>query len=206
MLTMLKPLTAAFLVVGLAACSLLPNHRLDYQSAKVTPPLKLPGDMKMINSQQAYSLPDSGPLLAADKHGKLDIGMPPQLASISQRQGSKGETEAGPAPDVSQVQSVMSVDGNGYPMIMIHAPFAWSWEYVGTALQDSGVKVDDRDRAAGLYYVQLNKSDHDQQGTARIKLSNTTNGVQVVAMSNKGSALLDKASGRLLLARIYAEL
>lgn len=203
---MLRPLTAALLVTGLAACSLLPNHRLDYQSVKTAQPVKLPADMKMINSQQAYTLPDNGPLLSADKSGALEIGMPPQLASISQQQDGKSEAKVGPAPDVSQVHSVMSVDGNGYPMIMIHAPFAWAWEYVGTALKASGVKVNDRDRAAGLYYVKLNNAAAAKQDAARIKLSHTTNGIQVVAMSDKGTALLDKPSGHLLLARIYAEL
>lgn len=201
-----KGLCMAVAVLALSACSLLPNHRLDYQKAGVGEPLKLPAGMIMVDNQPAYALPDKGALLAADKHGDFAVQMPAQLPAISAQQAAQTEGVNEPAPDVSKVRSVMANDGNGYPMIMIHAHYAWAWEYVGDALKKSGVEVTDKDREAGLYYIRLEKSRDLDERDAEIKLSHTTNGIQVVAMNKKGTALLDKSLGRVLLARLYAEL
>lgn len=197
---------AAVAVVTLVGCSWLPNHRLDYQQATVGEPLKLPADLTMVDSQPAYALPDKGALLAPEKRGKFAVEMPAQLPSITAQQEAQQDEGAGPAPDVSQVRSVMTNDGNGYPMIMIHARFAWAWEYVDEALKKSSIDVTDKDREAGLYYIRLPKSSGLDERDVELKLSHTTNGVQVVAMNKKGTALLDKEHGRLLLARLYAEL
>lgn len=207
MTVLFKGLGVGLAVAVLAGCSLLPNHRLDYQQATVGEPLKLPADVTMIDNSQAYSLPDKGPLLAADKRGAFDVAMPAQLPSItSSQQEQQDDKTAGPAPDVSHVRSVMANDGNGYPMIMIHTRYAWAWEYVGDALKKSGVDVTDKDREAGLYYLRLAKSHDVNERDVELKLSHTTNGIQVVAMNKKGTALLDKSLGRVLLARLYAEL
>jgi outer membrane protein assembly factor BamC len=189
----------------IAGCSLLPNHRLDYQ--KITPgaALQLPPGTTMNNASQAYTLPDKGPLLTASQQGHFSVPLPTQMPSIVEQQKEQKNVPAGPAPDVSRVQSVMANDGNGYPIIMMHTRFAWAWEYVGDALKKSGIRVTDKDRAAGLYFIRLAKGKHGDRD-AQIKLSHTTNGVQVVAMNKKGDALLDKPEGQLLLASIYAEL
>lgn len=190
----------------LVGCSWLPNHRLDYQSATPGAALKLPADMQMNEAAPAYALPDQGALLAPAARGHFAVAMPVQLPSIVEQQRDRKADTAGPAPDVQKVRSVMANDGNGYPMIMMQTRFAWAWEYVGTALKKSGIEVTDKDRAAGLYFIRLGKSHESKDRDAEIKLSHTTNGIQVVAMDKKGTELLDKALGRVLLARLYAEL
>jgi len=191
-------------LVWLTACSLFPNHRLDYQQVKLGDSLSLPEGMEINDAQQAYLLPDDGPLLSEQQKGKLVIEPPKRLASIEIQQ--QDLDSSAPMPVVKQVNSVMSNDGNGYPMIMIHTRFAWAWEYVEQALEASRIKVTDRDRAAGVYFIRLPKNIDTKQTAAEVKLSHTTNGVQVVALDKKGVELLNKEQGRLLLARIYAEL
>lgn len=200
------PRAGVLLSLGMlvAGCSWLPDHRLDYQQATPGEKLALPAGLQMQDDVQAYGLPDQGSLLPEDQRGRFSVPLPPQLVSIKQEADDR--EVAGPAPDVNSVRSVMSSDGNGYPMIMIHARFAWAWEYVGTALQKSGIKVTDKDRAAGIYYVQLSRSRDIKDRDVQIKLSHTTNGIQVVTMDKKGTALLDKTQGRGILTRLYAEL
>lgn len=205
----MRSLMRGFLVVTacfLVGCSWLPNHRLDYQSVTQGVPLALPAGMQMNEAAPAYAVPDKGPLLAPAARGRFAVAMPEQLPSIVEQQRDHKADTAGPAPDVQKVRSVMANDGNGYPMIMMQTRFAWAWEYVGTALKKSGIDVTDKDRAAGLYFIRLGKNHEIKDRDAEIKLSHTTNGIQVVAMNKKGTELLDKALGRVLLARLYAEL
>lgn len=187
-----------------AGCSWLPDHRLDYQDAAPGRALDLPAGLVMQDVTQAYDLPDQGSLLPKGEKRRFSVPLPEQLASI--RTEAEDRQVAEPAPAVSSVRSVMSNDGNGYPMIMVHTRFAWAWEYVGSALKKSGIKISDMDRAAGIYYIQLSKSRDIKEREIQVKLSHTTNGVQVVTMDKKGTALLDKTQGRVILTRIYAEL
>ncbi len=193
-------------VTLLASCSLLPDHRLDYQQAERGKPMQLPPGMKQIPSSQAYTLPDDGPLLPDDMKGRLKVMPPKQLAVIKQEQTHETDMSNVPAPDVHQVRSIMANDGNGYPMIMLKTHYAWAWEYIGDALKKADIEVTDKNREAGLYYIHLEDDGHGDDLEARIKLSHTTNGIQVVAMKEDGLALLDKTLGQILLARLYAEL
>lgn len=202
----LRYVSIGLMLTAVAGCSLFPNYRLTYQQAELGEPLALPDGLTINADYQLYTLPDDGALLADDQKGKLNLKPPEQLDSIFEQQRLLEENQSEPMPVVKQVNSVMSNDGNGYPMIMIDTRFAWAWEYIDQALEASRIKVGDRDRAAGVYYIKLPKNIDSKQTAAEIKLSHTTNGVQVVALNKKGKELLNKEQSRLLLARIYAEL
>lgn len=198
--------TLLVIAVGtLAGCSLFPNHRLDYQDVQRGEPLTVPANIHL-RHQAAYTLPDNGPLLPADQYGELTIKPPAQLPSLVQVKNTQKPADKAPAPDVRQVRSVLTQDGNGYPMIMMHTRFAWAWEYVAQALKESDINIEDRNRSAGVFYVQLPEKYDEKERDARVKLSHTTNGIQVVAMKEDGGALLKKSIGHLLLAGIYAGL
>lgn len=203
---MLRYFVVMAFFIGLAGCSLFPDHRLDYQSAQVADEMQLPPGADFHGVKPAFSLPDNGPLLKSDNKGKFVLPPPNVMASIEQHQQEHGQSTAGPAPKVEQIRSDMTVDGNGYPMIMIHTSFDWSWEYVADALDKSDFHVRDKDRKNGAYLVRLSKKSDKAGRDVRVVLSNTTNGTQVVAMDKAGKELLDKDSGRRVLAAIYAGL
>ena len=97
-------------------------------------------------------------------------------------------------------------DGNGYPIIMMSTRYAWAWEYVGDALKQTDLKVSDRDREVGIFYLKVPNRYELGAREAQLKLSHTTNGIQVAVLNEKGTALVEKTPGLAILERIYDEL
>ena len=56
---------------------------------------------------------------------------------------------AGPVVQTSKVSTV-----NGQPVVQINEGFERAWRRVGLALDRTGFTVEDRDRAAGTYFVR----------------------------------------------------
>ena len=52
-------------------------------------------------------------------------------------------------------QSSLIRDGNGNPVLKIDKDFARSWQAVEVALNSSGIKVQDKNRSAGLIFINL---------------------------------------------------
>ena len=67
---------------------------------------------------------------------------------VSQEQ-SKVIAAAGPAPQTTKVANV-----GGQPVVQINDNFERAWRRVGLALDRTGFTVEDRDRAAGTYFVR----------------------------------------------------
>ena len=198
----IKRLIPAGVLLALAGCGWLPNHHLDYREANSIAPMKVPDGMPFIGEQALYPVPD-GPARPDYPDGNRDqIPKPPKLA-IANSEPDSGDEPAPDLADPSKTRVVMARDGSGYPIIMIHTPYNWAWEYVGQALGTTDLKIDDRDRDSGTYYIKTPKKLDIDGNEALIKLSHTANGIQVAVMDRKGKALLDKGPGTRIIQQLY---
>ncbi|MCB1836837.1 MAG: outer membrane protein assembly factor BamC [Alcanivoracaceae bacterium] len=198
----MRRLIAVASVVVLGACSWLPNHHLDYRKAESIKPMVVPEGMVFIGEKALYPVPDGLPAPVYSHAKKDDIPPPPQLAVTAQESEDTAQ-EAAPDTDPTNTRVVLARDGSGYPIIMMHTPFSWAWEYVGQALAATDMKIEDRDRESGIYYVRTPKELDVEGREAQIKLSLTANGIQIAVLDRKGAALLDKEPGQQIIQRLY---
>lgn len=200
-----KMVSVAIAASVISACSFLPNHHLDYRLAESIEPMTVPDDMVFIGEQALFPVPPSSVEPVYDHPKKDRIPEPPQLVIAN----AAVDDEA-PLPeqgvDATDTRVVMARDGNGYPIIMMHTPFSWAWEYVGQALSATELKIDDRDRESGTFYIKTPKKYEIDGRDVQIKLSHTANGIQIAVLNKKGTSLLDKPSGQKVIQRLYDEL
>src|SRR5699024_1018377 len=86
--------------LGLAACSLLPNHSLDYRQAEVLPPMTMPDGMVFLGAQALYVVPDQQDRLTGPRKGEegFEAPQPPQLLALSAAENGTAGNEAAPPP------------------------------------------------------------------------------------------------------------
>lgn len=187
-------------VIAVGACGWLPNHHLDYRKAESIKPMQVPEGMVFIGEKALFPVPEGVPAPVYQQRKKDDIPSPPQLMVASQE-----SEEDVPVPDADPTNTrvVLARDGSGYPIIMMHTPFSWAWEYVGQALATTDMKIEDRDRDSGIYFVRTPKALDVEGREAQIKLSLTANGIQIAVLDRKGAALLDKEPGQQIIQRLY---
>ena len=198
-------LTLALLVSAASGCSWLPDSSLNYRDAQVLEPMEVPEDGVFIGEQPLYSVPRQEERLVGrgEDEKRFAVPRPPQLVVL----GSADDDEAQqPAPKDASSKAILARDGNGYPIIMMSTRFAWAWEYVGDALENTDLKISDRDREVGIYYLKVPEDYTLDARTAQLKLSHTTNGIQVAVLNEEGTALVEKTPGQAILERIFEEL
>lgn len=197
----MRPLAGLWLLF-LAGCSWLPDHTLDYRKAEVTPRLVLPDDMTMSASEDLYRVPDPERRLRWREEDRFEVPPPP----LKELQVDPAETVTGPAPDIRNTRIVLTRDGNDYPIIMIYTAFPWAWEYVGQSLVKTDIRIEDRSRDAGIFFVRVPRAYGLGERDAQIKLSHTVNGVQIAVLNSEGSALAAPSAGQAILQRLYDSL
>ena len=187
-------------LLALGACSWLPNHHLDYRKAESIKPMAVPEGMVFIGEKALFPVPDGVPAPEYTHRKKDDVPPPPQLVVTA----LESEQDA-PAPDndPTNTRVVLARDGSGYPIIMMHTPFSWAWEYVGQALATTDMKIEDRDRESGIFFVRTPKGLDVEGREAQIKLSLTANGIQIAVLDRKGAALLATEPGQQIIQRLY---
>jgi outer membrane protein assembly factor BamC len=190
------------LPVLLAGCSWLPDHTTDYQLTEPARAMKVPQGMYFEGEQPLYTVPQVESRVHSDDPERVEVPPPPKL-DIVMREALDAEAER---PDPTQTRIVLARDGNGYPNIMMYIAFQWAWEYVGQALEQTDITVDDRDRESGVFFVEVPRSYGLDDKEAQVKLSHTSNGVQIVVMDRKGNALVDKGPGQDILQALYDKL
>lgn len=198
-------LTLALLVSATSGCSWLPDSSLNYRDAQVLEPMEVPEDGVFIGEQPLYSVPRQEERLVGrgEDEKRFAVPRPPQLVVL----GSTDDDEAQqPAPKDASSKAILARDGNGYPIIMMSTRFAWAWEYVGEALGKTDLKISDRDREVGIYYLRVPERYTLGAKSAQLKLSHTTNGIQVAVLNEEGTALVEKTPGQAILERIFDEL
>jgi len=199
---LLAPLALALLVTG---CSWLPDSSLEYRKADVTDPIKVPEGDVFIGEQPLYAVPRLDERLTAPREDedRFEPPRPPQLMVLGNAPDKENDE---PAPEGESAKALLGRDGNGYPIIMMSTRYAWAWEYVGDALKKTDLKVGDRDREVGIFYLKVPERYELGAREAQLKLSHTTNGIQVAVLNEKGTALVEKTPGLAILERIYDEL
>ncbi len=89
----------------------------------------------------------------------LRFGTPPeQAATLVASAGTAGAKDA-PAALQSNALATLVKQPDGDTILSLNEPFDRAWRRVGLALDRSGFTVEDRDRAAGVYFVRYTDSD-----------------------------------------------
>ncbi|MCC1496466.1 outer membrane protein assembly factor BamC [Alcanivorax sp. 1008] len=197
----MRILPVLFITV-LTGCSLLPDKTLEYRQAEVLPRMTLPEGMVSLSGDDMFAVPDAERRLAYDKDDRFEVPKPPEFSVVAEQQPAPDA----PLPDAGSTRIVLTKDGNDYPIIMIYTAFPWAWEYVSKALGETDLRVDDRSREAGIFFVKVPKSYGLAEREAQIKLSHTVNGVQVAVLNSRGSALVEAEPGLAILQRLHEKL
>ncbi|MGB2246210.1 MAG: outer membrane protein assembly factor BamC [Alcanivorax sediminis] len=193
------------IVAMISGCSWLPNSSLNYRDAAVTDPIQVPEGGTFIGEQPLYAVPRQEDRLIGRQPDE-DKFVPPKAPQLVVLGNEPDDGEDTPAPKGESVRAILARDGNGYPILMMSTRYAWAWEYIGTALKETDLKVTDRDREVGIFYLRVPSRYELDEKEAQLKLSHTTNGIQVAVLNEKGTALVDKTPGLAILERIYEEL
>ena len=160
-------------LLSLGACSLLPDHSLDYLQAKNVPPLVVPtADSRSI--KPLYVIPE--------------IATPEQTVVLVQGEGRKqrfvaplpkplvvtGKSSAAdPKPTVLASKPQIVNDGNGHPVLQTNGDILQVWDTLNKALAAANIKVSDRNQTLGLYFVDLNKE--GKSAAYQLKVIRTSN-------------------------------
>jgi outer membrane protein assembly factor BamC len=197
-----KRALVALSLLLLNACSLLPDHTLDYRKAEVLPRMKVPEGMTVDSSEDLFRVPDAERRVPYDARDKFEVPTPP----VAEVTVEPVPTPDEPVPDIRNTRIVLTQDGNDYPIIMIYTAFPWAWEYVGQSLEETDLRIEDRSRDAGIFFVRVPKHYGLDEKEAQIKLSHTVNGVQVAVLNSRGTALVEAGPGKAILQRLYDSL
>lgn len=141
---------ALSLLSGCGALSGLLNHdpqEQQYGQAESLPPLEVPPDLTGAGSSSALAVPgvDDGSAARAAAQGEGTGTSPPpeQLAGDGGQQPAAARVEKG---------------AEGAPRLVVPEDFSRAWRSVGKAIEAAEMKVDDRDRSRGLYFVDYKHS------------------------------------------------
>jgi len=200
-------IVAGAVALSLAGCGLIPDNSLRYREAQVLERMSVPGDMVFIGAEPLYAVPQMERRLQGKGEGenKFKAPRPPQLvAAPDEADDERDDTPVAPAGNAGQ--PLLAKDGSGYPIIMMPTSFAWAWEKVTEALTQTDLRVTDRNRDQGVFFLTVPERYQLQPPQARLKLSHTTNGIQVAVLNEEGTALADKAPGLAILESIHGEL
>jgi uncharacterized lipoprotein len=186
----------------LAACS----TGTEYRKAEVIQPMETPPGIAYEGGDALYAIPRLEERKRYDQDKDEFVAPePPQLRAPIEESEADDDGAAEPVPD-TDMETRLTRDGNGYPIIMARTRFAWAWARVEQALADAGIPVSDRNRASGLFYLRLSDELESGEDRARLKLSQTANGIQVAVLQRESQALLQREPAKGLLERIHDQL
>lgn len=191
-------------VIVMAGCSLMPDRTTDYRYAGSLPHMQVPEDMLFSGEQDLFPIPE---LALADQplpgRGRSEAPPAPRLEIVAKAETRQTGSDQS---DLAEIQVLMTRDGNGHPIIMMQTGFNWAWEHVASALKQTDIRISDRNRDSGIYFVTVPAAYGLADTRAQIKLSHTVNGIQVTLLNAQGTALADKAPGQVVLQRLYDQM
>lgn len=74
---------------------------------------------------------------------------------------------------------VMTLDGNGYPVLVINQDFNRAWQDVGLALDKARIGIEDLDRSLGIYYLKKKDPSDDDEKALQLRVARSESGIQV---------------------------
>lgn len=198
----LRALAPGLACLMLVACS----TGTEYRKAEMIQSMETPSGVSFEGGEPLYSVPDADQRTRYDEDDdKFVVPEPPQVrAPIADSEDE--DTDPGkPGPD-TEIETRLTQDGNGYPIIMMRTRFAWAWARVEQGLAEADIRVNDRNRASGLFYVRLPEGLEAEDRRVRLKLSQTANGIQLAVLKRKSEELLARTPARGLLERLHEQL
>lgn len=205
---MYRSIAVTAAALALTGCGLLPDNSLHYRDAKVIDAMTVPDDMVFIGEEPLYRVPEIERRLVGVQEGEsgFEAPRPPRLVAEATGEDEPDDADAPASPSGDQGQAVLGKDGSGYPIIMMPTSFAWAWEKVTQALTQTDLRVTDRDRDQGVFFLTTPERYRLQPPQAQLKLSHTTNGIQVAVLNGEGTALAERSSGLAILESVHGEL
>ena len=183
-----RQIVLGFVAVSmLAGCSSFTESRqVDYQAGAVkVPPLEVPPDLIGPETDQRYVIPGTdGEKVARYSEYSKQKTEQPCLAP-----------EVAPAVKSAPVPAASLQERNGAKNILIAEPFDRSWRKIGLALDRARIKVKDKDRSKGIYFVSVvNESDKSTRSDYQVVVRETKAGSEtaVVNADGKGDAGAEK--------------
>ena len=202
-----RSIAVTAVALALAGCGLLPDSSLHYRDAEVIEPMTVPDGMVFIGEAPLYAVPRIDQRIVGVREGEdgFKAPRPPRLVAVAG--DDQDDDDAAPTPPPGQQgQAVLGKDGSGYPIIMMPTSFAWAWEKVTQALTQTDLRVTDRNRDQGVFFLTTPERYQLQPPQAQLKLSHTTNGIQVAVLNGEGTALAGKDSSLAILESVHREL
>ncbi|HEX5277344.1 MAG TPA: outer membrane protein assembly factor BamC [Fluviicoccus sp.] len=191
----------ALAVIGglsLSGCGILPDHSLDYRQAANLKPLVLPEGKTAAGIQPLYVIPELPPakreLTLTEGEGrktKFAIPAPAPLAEMN--------TPVAPVSTGAAAKPRVVIDGNGTPVLQAEGNEDQVWDHLGRALENSKIRVDDRNRSLGIYFIKL-----PAEGKApelQLKMTRTA-GTTVLFLQINEETVADADTAKQLFARL----
>jgi len=181
------------IAVGLVAVSLLAGcsferKQVDYKAGAVqTQALEVPPDLTVPETDQRYTIPGTDGEKVANyseytkKKTEQPCVNPAPLAPV--------ETDAAPVLD-AKLQ-----DSKGVKRIQLVEPFDRSWRRIGLALEQASIKVTDKDRSKGIYYIEVPVKDK-KAADYQVTIRETKTGSEVAVVNAAGKS--DEETARLI--------
>ncbi len=172
----------------LAGCSLVTERKqVDYKAGAVqTPPLEVPPDLTVPETEQRYIMPGTdGEKVARYSEYAKQATEQPCVAPVATPAGAKPEAAA------ARLQ-----DSNGNKSILLGEPFDRSWRRIGLALERGHVAVTDKDRSKGVYFIAVPDKDKKKPSDYQVVVRETREGSEVSIIDAQGKS--DAEAARLI--------
>lgn len=101
-------------------------------------------------------------------------------------------------------RTIMSWDGNGFPVLVVTLDMNRAWAAVGNALERSSIEIIDLNRSLGVYYLQRGKrkadrdDDDDSEDQYQLKLLRADEGVHISVQLDDNTLAPAKEAEKLL--------
>jgi uncharacterized lipoprotein len=133
----------------LAGCGIISDRKpVDYKAGAIqTPPLEVPPDLTVPETDQRYTIPgtDGEKVANYSEYSKQTAEQPCEAPA-----SAPAVAAPAPARPTSRLY-----DANGVKRIELREPFDRSWRKVGLAIDRAKLKVTDKDRSKGIYFVAV---------------------------------------------------
>lgn len=165
----------------LAGCSSIFDREVDYKAGAVkAPPLEVPPNMTVPETEQRYTIPG--------KDGE-------KVASYSEYSKQKAEqpcvAPVAATPPAAATATAKLQENKGIRSILLGEPFDRSWRRVGLALDHAKLIVTDKDRSKGVFFIAapLDKDKKKQPDyQVKVRENGTNSEVTVVDQNGKSDA------------------
>lgn len=173
------------IVLGLIAVSMLlgcnsDRRQVDYKKGAVqTPPLEVPPDLTVPESEQRYTIPgtDGEKVASYSEYAKQPTEQP-CVAPAS--------TPVAAAPEPAMTAELQ--EANGVKTILLPEPFDRSWRKVGLALEQARISVVDKDRANGIYFIPAPGKSDKKRPDYQVTVHETNAVTEVTANDGDGES------------------